>query len=117
VIARRDKRTLEVVEHRQQLLDQPLRGARDQIALIARDPLAVVLELGLETLERVEILVALLANPVELSRGNLPVPPYLLHLSAIADARSARLEFIDLALLLDAIVGHYVVFASSSTTS
>ena len=45
--------------HRQELLDEPLGGARDQVALLARDPLAVVVELGLQPLERVEVLVAL----------------------------------------------------------
>ena len=53
------ERALEVVDHRQQLLDEPLRGARDQICLVARDPLAVVVELGLQPLERVEVLVPL----------------------------------------------------------
>ena len=34
-------------------------GARDQLLLLARGPLAVVVELRLEALERVEVLVAL----------------------------------------------------------
>src|SRR5262249_10255014 len=53
-------RALEVVEHRHELLDQPLVGARGQLLLVARNPLAVVVELGLQPLQRVEILVALL---------------------------------------------------------
>src|SRR5262249_21761951 len=46
-------------EHRQQVLDQPLVGARDQGLLVTRDPLAVVLELRRQTLEVVEVLDAL----------------------------------------------------------
>jgi hypothetical protein len=38
---------------------EPLRGARDQLLLVARGPLAVVVELRLESLERVEVLVTL----------------------------------------------------------
>src|SRR6185437_6616691 len=54
------ERTLEIVEHRNELAHQPLVGARGQLTLVARNPLAVVVELGLQPLERVEIVVALL---------------------------------------------------------
>ena len=53
------ERPLEVVEHGQQLLHEPLVGPRDQALLVARDPLAVVLELGRDPLEVVQVLVAL----------------------------------------------------------
>ena len=59
VLLGRVERALEVVEHRQQLVHEPLRGARGQLALLARRALAVVVELRLEALERVEVLVAL----------------------------------------------------------
>ena len=60
---------LEVVEHRHELLDQPLVGARGQLLLVARHPLAVVVELGLQPLERVEVLVALRQRGRELVDG------------------------------------------------
>ena len=63
VLGRGLERALEVVDHRQQLLDEPLGGARDQARLVARRALAVVVELGLEALQRVEVLVALRASP------------------------------------------------------
>src|SRR3954469_18798116 len=53
------QRTLQVVEHGQHLADQPLVGARGQLLLVARHPLAVVVELRLQALQRVEVLVAL----------------------------------------------------------
>ena len=53
------ERPLQVVEDGQELLDQPLVGARDQALLIARRPLAVVVELGLDPLERVDQLLVL----------------------------------------------------------
>ena len=77
VLDRRLERPLEVVEHRQQLLDEPLGGARDELLLLARDPLAVVVELGLQPLERVEVLVALarhLGELVALERRRLGPP-------------------------------------------
>src|SRR5205823_2815793 len=58
------KRPLEVVERRQQLLDQPLMGARDQALLVTRGPLAVVVEVGRDPLEVVQVLV-----PLCLERG------------------------------------------------
>src|SRR5207344_1744627 len=51
--------TLEVVEHGDEPSDQPLVGARGQLLLVARHPLAVVVELGLQPQERVEVLVSL----------------------------------------------------------
>src|SRR5215208_2273670 len=86
------ERPLEVVEHRQELVHQPLVGPRDQALLVARNPLAVVLELGRDPLEVVQVLVAL-----GFQRGDLV-----------------------LRLGLDRRVlcfGHYEVLASSSTTS
>ena len=60
------ERALEIVEHGQQLLHEPLVGPRDQALLVAQDPLAVVLELGRHPLEVVQVLVAL-----GLERGHL----------------------------------------------
>jgi hypothetical protein len=84
------ERPLEVVEHRQELLHEPLVGARDQALLVTRSPLAVVVELGLDALERVEQLVTLLLKRFEL-RG-------LLNLLGVLD-----------------VLRHYEVFASSSS--
>ena len=50
---------LEVVEDGQELLDETLVGARDQALLVARGPLAVVLEVSGEALEVVQVLVPL----------------------------------------------------------
>ena len=66
VSVRRLERSLEVVEHRQELLHEPLAGPRDQALLVARGPLAVVVELGLEPLERVDQLLVLVAQRLEL---------------------------------------------------
>ena len=82
------KRALEVVEHGQELLDEPLVGARDQALLVARDPLAVVLEVGGDALEVVEILVALLLEPrralLEVASSMLRAPPSSAFFSVIA---------------------------------
>ena len=50
---------VERVEHRQQLVHQVLRGAGRLLLLLAGDPLAVVLEVGLGALEREQVLVPL----------------------------------------------------------
>ena len=47
---------LEVVEDRDQRLHEPLVGPRDQALLVARGPLAVVLEVGRDALGRGEVL-------------------------------------------------------------
>src|SRR5262249_15606713 len=51
--------TIQSVEHGQQLLDEPLVGPRDQALLVARNPLAVVVEVGRHPLEVVQVGVAL----------------------------------------------------------
>ena len=61
------KRALEVVEHGKELPDEPLVGVRDQAFLVARRPLAVVLEVRLRSLEEIEVLVPL---PLRLARGH-----------------------------------------------
>src|SRR5262249_26087228 len=66
VLARVVERALEVVEHRHELLDEPLVGARGQLLLVARHPLAVVVELGLQPLQGIEVVVALLRHRREL---------------------------------------------------
>src|SRR5204863_4469914 len=67
---------LEIVEHGQELLHEPLVGARDQALLVTRDPLAVVLEVGRDALEVVQALVPLrleLSKPLfELTHGIRP---------------------------------------------
>ena len=67
VLARRGiERALEIVEHREELLDQPLgRHPRPALACSRADALAVVVELGLEPLQRVEVRVALAAYRLE----------------------------------------------------
>src|SRR5262245_42205922 len=60
------ERPLEVVEDRQQLLDQPLRRMLGPLALQAGFALAVVVELRLEPLQPVEVLVALARRLSEL---------------------------------------------------
>ncbi len=134
VVCRRLERTLEVVDDRQELLDEPLGGARDQVGLVALGPLAEVVELRLQTLKRVEVLVALARDLLEIGcgrigqldrtrvhRGNLPVPPNPLHRSAYADVRLRltpnplhRSAIADVRLRL---IAHDVLASSSSTTS
>src|SRR2546423_2872921 len=70
VLLRGGQRALQVVEHRQELLHEPLVGARDQALLVTRNPLAIVLEVGSDALEVVEQLVAL---GLELADGLRPV--------------------------------------------
>ena len=53
------ERPLQVVEDREELPDEALVGVRDQTLLVARRPLAVVLELGRQTLEVRQVLVSL----------------------------------------------------------
>ena len=73
VLGRRDERTLEIVEHRQQLLDEPLCRLLGPLALQAGLTLAVVVELRLQALETVEVLVALARHRFELvDRLDLP---------------------------------------------
>src|SRR5205085_11861725 len=62
VLGRGLERALEIVEHGHELLDEPLVGARGQLLLVARHPLAVVVELGLQALQRIEVVVALLRH-------------------------------------------------------
>ena len=88
VLLGRLERATEVVEHRQELLHEPLVRARDERLLVARGPLAEVLELRLQALEPVDELVAL------------------------GDELVGLLDL--LFLVLDLFV-HYEVFASSSS--
>ena len=53
------ERALEVVEHGQELRDEPLGGAGGERLLVAQRPLAVVVEVGREPLQVGEVLVAL----------------------------------------------------------
>ena len=81
---------LQVVEHWEKLLDDPLAGPRDQRLLVARGPLAVVVEVGFDALEGVDQLLVLVAERLEL-------------------------DVLDLFLLLN-VLRHYDFFASSSSS-
>jgi hypothetical protein len=59
VLLGRLERALEVVQHRQELLHEPLVRTRDQGLLLARGTLAEVVEVGGEPLEVAEVLVPL----------------------------------------------------------
>ncbi len=59
VLARRLDGAAQVVDHREQRFDDRLGGAQAQILLVAPHALAVVVELGLQTLQVVEVVVAL----------------------------------------------------------
>ena len=98
MLLRRVERPLEVVEHRQELLHEPLVGARDQALLVARGPLAVVVELGGDALQVVEVLVALSLEERE----------------ALLELGDGLLDLVGAGLLLG---GHQDCFASSSMTS
>ena len=66
------QRPLEIVHDRQQLLHERLVRAGRERLLVARGPLAVVVELGLQPLEPVEVVVALVRQGrefVDLGRG------------------------------------------------
>ena len=53
------ERPLQVVEHGQELADEPLVRVRDEPLLLAGGALAVVLEVRLHALQEVEVLVSL----------------------------------------------------------
>ena len=89
VLLGRLERATEVVEHGQELLHEPLVRARDERLLVARGPLAEVLELRLQALEPIDELVAL------------------------GDELVGLLDLL-LLVVLDLFV-HYEVFASSSS--
>ena len=112
VLRRSLERTAEVIEDRDQLLDEPLVRTLGERRLLARVPLAEVVELGREPLQPVEELVAVSLESVDVDagvrgacRGNLPVPPSPLHWSASADRRT-RLR----------LVVHYAFGASCSSS-
>jgi hypothetical protein len=110
------QRAFQVVDDREQLLDEPLRGPGRKALLLARDPLAVVLELRREALEVVQ---------VRLSLGLGGGEPLLKRLAFCATRFriTHRLAFRRVILghlvelLLCRIDRHYEVFASSSTIS
>ena len=57
--ADRLERPLEIVEHGQELTDEPLVRTRDEVLLVARDALAVVVEVRCEALQVLQVLVPL----------------------------------------------------------
>jgi hypothetical protein len=59
VLLRGLERPPEVVEHGEELLDEPLVRTRGEVGLVARRPLAVVLELRGDALQLVQVFVAL----------------------------------------------------------
>ena len=98
MLGRSDERTLEIVEDRQQLLHEPLVRERDELLPLARHALAEVVEVGGRPLPAVDRLVALGGESGDLVAAVLRL---------------------DLLLILGdgSLVGHYDVFASSSTGS
>ena len=66
-------RQRERVERRKQALDYPLVGAIALLGGLTLDPLLVILEVGLDTAERVEKLVTLLLEHATSSIGSAPV--------------------------------------------
>ena len=112
------ERPLQVVEHGQELPDEPLVGVRDQALLVARRPLAVVLEVGLRSLEEIEVLVPLRLGLARGSSGVGPVgsDPPLRH-AACLDPGSDPCGS-DLGACVGASFGspRHEVFASSSSS-
>ena len=94
------ERALEVVEHGQQLVQEPLVRAAGQLDLLARDALAVVVEVGREA----EV-------GVVRSRGGF------LRRRLLDDLLLLVLEAVLLDLVLERLVGHDVFASSSSITS
>ena len=64
------ERELEAVEHREQLLDDAFARALDEHGLLAQHALAVVLEVGLQPLRRLEQIVTLALERVDV--GDAP---------------------------------------------
>ena len=81
-----------------------------QVGLLARDPLAVVVELGLQPLERVEVLVALALEPLEASREDLV-------LAALLDAEPLGVSSTPSVDLLEFVAQEVFAPSLSSTTS
>src|SRR5262249_12746857 len=111
------ERAPEIVEDRDQLLDQPLVRTLRQRRVLARVAFAEVVELRREPLEPAEQLVALGLEtgnvwPFDGCRGNLPVPPNPLHRSAIGDGRLRR----RLAVFLRVVCHGYAFRASCSSS-
>src|SRR5262249_17763801 len=118
VLLRGLERTPEVVEDRNQFLDDAFGRTFAEGRLLTCAALAEVVELRREPLQTVEQLVPLRAESGELvghldrGRGNLPVPPTPLHWSAIADRRLRRR--VDVLLR---IVCHGYAFGASCSSS
>src|SRR5438105_5726254 len=85
VLRRRLQRTTEVVEDRDQLLDEPLVRTLAQRELLARVPLAVVVELCREPLQAVEELI-----PLGLESLDVETLPTLLFLGDLRLVRRRR---------------------------
>ena len=121
VLFRGVQRPAEIVEDRQQFLDETFARALDQGSGLACVALAVVVELRREPLQAVEQLVALGLESLDVgctfrhfggSRGNLPVPPNPLHRTAIAVGRLRRRAD----LLLRSVCHGYAFGASSGSS-
>ena len=121
VLLGRLERPLEVVQDREQVLDEPLRGAGGRQLLVARDPLAVVVELRREPAQVVQVLVAL-ASAASAGLGGLhPRAAGLV----VVDPGQSLVWTVLRALAVDSpcdclvsfVLGHEEVFASSSITS
>ena len=104
VLRRRLERALEVVEHRQELVQQALVRAAEELGLVARDALAVVVEVGREA--QVGLVVD---DGRRISSSGS---------SSIRTSSTGPLRRLDLLVLepgLERLVGHEV-FASSSSS-
>src|SRR5436309_2242092 len=105
VLLRRLERPLEVVHDRQQLLHEPLGSPGGQTRLLARGALLVVVELGREPLQVVQMLLRL-----RLGRGELVA-------TGSRDMARDPVALLDLVELFLGRIRHQEVFASSSPIS
>ena len=101
VLLGRLERALEVVQDREQVLHEPLRGAGGRELLVARDALAVVVELRREPAQVVQVLVRLRLGGRDLGAESSST-------TSAASVSSVMTSFV---------LRHEDVFASSSITS
>ena len=118
VVLGRVERALEVVEHGQELDDDPLAGAREELRLLSHHALAVVVEVGCDPTQVVEVLVPLPLGVLQprkqlvlrCRRASLRLTWKTTVLGRLFQGRRAKL-----AVPLQRFVGHDVFAASSSS--